>query len=374
MADNSKFYIHSGAQLTSLAVYFLLAAKVQGYCSFNAIIGATALQYIRSNQINDAEANLFYTFNGKRIGTLCDQLNQKQVEVIQNIFHPDEPKPLFNFNNDLSIYVPSMILIGTGCLLSRVGVKVWVLSLTYFGIAYHLIHTHRPKRVDLPLPKRRVVIQPPREGGEEGRAMTPPPVRRGPAVVASPNKSWGALRAQAEQSLTTSFLRFYSGEGKGGCHYTLDNLLFEMDESLAESRHDYIQWLFPLHQPTRTPRLTDGIIEVFTKGDKQGIELQRRQKLAFIRMLHHYGLVFKEDTLTVKKNGVTFDAQKKYLTPGNHNLLRITRILTSLVNLGQPELAKAFHDFLDAFTRDERPDLRPTFERHWHPITAWDAI
>lgn len=48
-----------------------------------------------------------------------------------------------------------------------------------------------------------------------------------------------------------------------------------------------------------------------------------------------------------------------WLTPGNHNFLRITRILSSLATLGLGEHAEAFLHALNAVYRDEAQRVIP---------------
>ena len=106
MIKQSNIYYHAGAQAANLALYFLIAGRVQGYCSSAAVLTATALQYIRSNQINDQQ--------------------------------------------DRYLCKPSMVFVAAGCLFSQTGVKVGGISLVYFATSFEAIHYHRPKRMDLP--------------------------------------------------------------------------------------------------------------------------------------------------------------------------------------------------------------------------------
>ena len=110
-----------------------------------------------------------------------------------------------------------------------------------------------------------------------------------------------------------------------------------------EHTHDYIQWLFPLrkHSPVNpsAPMLNAEVIAAF----------RSRQDLrdAFVRsletMLRFYG--FKLEGLGNEPEvrcSEQFEARaSNWMTPGNHNHLRITRILACLRTLGLSKHAEA---------------------------------
>ncbi len=111
-----------------------------------------------------------------------------------------------------------------------------------------------------------------------------------------------------------------------------------------ESVHDYIQWLFPLRVRSAfnpdAPLLDDETIRAFLAQDT----LRRELLASFAQMLAFYGFVLREDDgRPVVATGPDWETrQREWLHFGNHNLLRITRILTCLGTLGLPEHARAF--------------------------------
>lgn len=177
--DKSTFYLHSGSQLAALAAYFYLASESQGYCSFSFIVAATGLQFIRSNQVNDHKGHLLKKFNGDLISHIFDRLNQKQMQRF------NRPTPLVDFDNEKGIFVPSLALISLGCLMSRTGVKVWTMTMVYFGTAYNMIHQHRPKRIDLPPELKRA-------------SKTKKDLDTSRTIPPSPNKAWEQLRKKVK--------------------------------------------------------------------------------------------------------------------------------------------------------------------------------
>ena len=150
MIKQSNIYYHAGAQVANLALYFLIARKAQGFSSSTAILTATALQYIRSNQINDQQ--------------------------------------------DRYLCKPSMVFVAAGCLFSQTGVKVGGISLVYFATSFEAIHYHRPKRVDLPSFQDRPLHLKPKEATYCAIPIPSPKLER--KTVQSPNQFWDSMVSQ----------------------------------------------------------------------------------------------------------------------------------------------------------------------------------
>jgi hypothetical protein len=117
---------------------------------------------------------------------------------------------------------------------------------------------------------------------------------------------------------------FLAGTGRDGRGRLAADVLGFSDERLEEV-HDYIQWLFPL--PTRSgaqrgaPVLTQAEIDAI-RADPSA---QDTLKKATEQMLRFY------------RN------TRWWLTPFDHNHLRITRIIHSLRLLVGPDEAQRFH-------------------------------
>jgi hypothetical protein len=138
-------------------------------------------------------------------------------------------------------------------------------------------------------------------------------------------------------------VRFYRGDAPDVRGRTLDDILAWDDEQL-ETVHDYIQWLFPLDEPSRfnrdAPLLTAADRLAFRQPTVAG-NLRR----ALDRMLAFYG--FARDRLAANPR-IVRSAQWKERSPewlhaGNHNLLRLTRMIRSLALLGEVDLATALY-------------------------------
>jgi hypothetical protein len=122
-----------------------------------------------------------------------------------------------------------------------------------------------------------------------------------------------------------------------------------------ESVHDYIQWLFPLPEPSgfnfAAPILTRESVQEFRTRP----ELQQTLRLSFLRMLTFYGLeMSSSEPLRVTRRCGFATKAAFWLSAGNHNHLRITRILKCLGLLGLGLEAKALFDCLTDIYADEQ--------------------
>jgi hypothetical protein len=143
---------------------------------------------------------------------------------------------------------------------------------------------------------------------------------------------------------------FYEGSGTDHAGRRLADILAWPDARL-EAVHDYIQWLFPLPEPSPVnplaPVLDAGTIAEFARRQ----ELRARLRASLERMLRFYGLTLREGP-AVERAPDFARAAARWLTPGNHNHLRITRILRCYSLLGRAAEARAFHQALKEIARE----------------------
>jgi hypothetical protein len=141
-------------------------------------------------------------------------------------------------------------------------------------------------------------------------------------------------------SANARIIGFLSGERPDGQGRYQRDLLGWTDEQL-ESVHDFIQWMFPLTEPSPVnpdaPVLDqDTIREIRSRPD-----LQQSLRASAQRMRQFYA------------------GSRHWIVPGNHNHLRITRILKSLRLTGLGPEADSFFDWLTAIYNEERRKSRP---------------
>lgn len=143
--------------------------------------------------------------------------------------------------------------------------------------------------------------------------------------------------------------------------------IWSWDYSELEYVHDYIQWLFPLTDASnfnsKAPILTESDIEQFRASDK----LKGQLLTSFKTMLGFYGLECIENDNSIEiKLSDTFETRKQeWLQWGDHNHLRITRILKSLKLLGLEQYAQAFFRCLEQIYNVERGSIDPRSYQFW---------
>lgn len=152
----------------------------------------------------------------------------------------------------------------------------------------------------------------------------------------------------------TSIIQFYRGTEPNHRGLYLREIQRWSDERL-EAIHDYIQWLFPLPEPsafnTNAPVLSGEVIQEF----RASTDLQANLRVSFLRMMRFYGLeVHLGERITVVRSINLAVTAAGWLSPGNHNHLRITRILRCLTVLGLEPEAKAFLECLAEIYEDEQ--------------------
>lgn len=144
-------------------------------------------------------------------------------------------------------------------------------------------------------------------------------------------------------------IAFYGDGAQDDRGRTLEEIVNWDDERL-EAVHDFIQWLFPLPERSAAnpsaPILEKETIDAF----RESAEMQERLGRAFDRMLRFYGLRWTGERVERADN--FRERTKNWLWPGNHNHLRITRILQSTQLLGLEAESVALFRALNAIYRE----------------------
>ena len=157
-------------------------------------------------------------------------------------------------------------------------------------------------------------------------------------------------------------IAFYSGTGTDNRGRRLDEIWSFSHEEL-EAVHDYIQWLFPLRERSAfnpgAPLLDDETIAQFREDAALRGNLERSLRV----MLDFYGLAIAgHEILRVP----TFGARSRvWLTPHNHNFLRLTRIIKSLSLLGLHDRATRLLACLEGI-----PNISEETRRYWRQAAA----
>lgn len=156
--------------------------------------------------------------------------------------------------------------------------------------------------------------------------------------------------------MANNIIGFYEGREKNQVGMSIDEIR-EMDDKKLEKDHHYIQWIFPdteksLAVPT-SPVLSQLDIDTFWERE----DLQRILIEMFSKMMDFYGLNFYKSSKKefAVEPGKNFEKRaKEWITSRNHNFLRLTRIMRSMVLLGRADLAAALQKCLSDIYEDEK--------------------
>lgn len=166
--------------------------------------------------------------------------------------------------------------------------------------------------------------------------------------------------------MNSAIVDFYLGKIPYKRGYTIDQI-WNWNYEQLEDVHDYIQWLFPLTQPSNfnrnAPILTQSDIEQFHNSDK----LKSRALTSFKTMLQFYGLqcLENDDSLKITPSDTFKERKLEWLNWGDHNHLRITRILTSLRLMGLENYAIAFFQCLENIYHTEKDNIDARSFAYW---------
>ncbi len=162
-------------------------------------------------------------------------------------------------------------------------------------------------------------------------------------------------------------LAFYQGQSPDSEGRMIETI-WSWDIKKLEYTHNYIQWLFPLKEKSRfnwnAPVLNDEVIQAFRTNKQLRTRLIQSLKV----MLRFYGLQCNElgDTeINITKSDEYQERKLNWIDEGNHNYLRITRILTSLKILGLENYAMAFFKCLNQIYLEEGKTIGHVTYAYW---------
>lgn len=162
-------------------------------------------------------------------------------------------------------------------------------------------------------------------------------------------------------------LAFYAGTAPDDRGRSLADVQSMTDDEL-EGVHDYIQWLFPLRERSGAnpwaPVLDEPTIAAFLARP----ELRERLRHSFTRMLAFYGLSMTGGA--VRPNAAFPARSRVWLSPGNHNHLRLTRMIRSLRTLGLEAEAQALFSCLRELYEENASRITPATFRFWREAAS----
>lgn len=165
---------------------------------------------------------------------------------------------------------------------------------------------------------------------------------------------------------------FYDGTGTDHAGRRIETI-WAFDDRQLEAVHDYVQWLFPLPEASRfnpfAPVLTPETAAAFrTRPDFRGRVLR-----SLDRMLSFYGFV--RDGSVIHGGPMPGDPSPHWLSAGNHNHLRLSRIVRFLHHAGLSPEARSLRDRLVALAAERPGRVTADTRRHWQALPpACDQI
>lgn len=158
-------------------------------------------------------------------------------------------------------------------------------------------------------------------------------------------------------------IAFYRDGARDDEGRTLDEILAWPDDEL-EAVHDFIQWLFPLPEQSGANPLAPVLDETTTAFFRTSEKMRERLRNSFQRMLRFYGLAWTDGIIVRAAN---FDARaENWLRPGNHNHLRLTRVLRSMKLLGLETETMALFDALEKINASFPGRITTRTITFWH--------
>jgi hypothetical protein len=152
-----------------------------------------------------------------------------------------------------------------------------------------------------------------------------------------------------ELDTQSPLVRFYAGTAPDAQGRMISDIWAWDDEAL-EDGHDFVQWLFPLPEPSAfvddAPLLTRSDIDAFAADPRLRATLRR----SFERMMDFYGFVVTEGPRVEPAPDFALKSAN-WLRRFDHNYLRFTRILRAMTLLGLRQEALAFLDALEEIHR-----------------------
>jgi hypothetical protein len=134
---------------------------------------------------------------------------------------------------------------------------------------------------------------------------------------------------------------FYRGEAPDYQGRTLQEI-WGWDDRRLEELHDYIQVLFPLAERSQFNYAAPVLDAVTGPRFRSDAVIRENLRRSFLVMLRFYGLRLDETTGEVVEAANFSERAAEWLFPGDHNHLRITRILKCLMRCGLRDEATAF--------------------------------
>jgi len=143
------------------------------------------------------------------------------------------------------------------------------------------------------------------------------------------------------------------------------------DFERLEMHHGYIQWLFPVFEAAGMNFESEPLTKEGAKRIREDETASQRVLKSYRLMLHFYGFRLADERTGLVERGdeADFEAGIDNLNCSGHNWLRISRIITSLGELGFPRYKRPLLTALQAEVQSGKLDRAGTSLRNfWAPL------
>ncbi|GHV09736.1 hypothetical protein FACS189485_22570 [Spirochaetia bacterium] len=159
----------------------------------------------------------------------------------------------------------------------------------------------------------------------------------------------------------SKIIKFYEKCANDNYGRSLDDMQHYNYEQL-ENIHDYIQWMFPLNKKSRVnlsaPVLNDK--DILYIKDSNTIKQNMFASVLVITDFWGIGKEYSENKYCIKNDRV-----KTWLTPMNHNFLRISRVLKSLILFDMKNEAELLFKCFEDINNNGNKEIIGESFLHW---------
>ena len=168
----------------------------------------------------------------------------------------------------------------------------------------------------------------------------------------------------------SALLRFHRGEGRDHRGRSLADIR-AFDTDRLEGTHDFIQWLFPLPEPSGASAQAP----ILSREDRAAFQaepaLREALRASLDVMLRFYGLRREgSGEATAIARGPGYASRSAEWLDRPHNFLRLSRILRSLALLGCAPEARALLACLEGVAAENRGALGSDTLGYWRRAAA----
>ncbi len=179
------------------------------------------------------------------------------------------------------------------------------------------------------------------------------------------SRDFGPTPAAPDLASSTPLFNFYKGAGTDNVGRVFDDIV-AMSDAALDASHDWVQWVFPTDEPSNfneaAPLLTDEDVASIRTHPQACVNYER----AIYRFLLYLGLDQKPLIVGAIGPGENFpDRQPVVWHEFNHNYLRVTRFLRSMVLMGEKERSQKVFKCLMDLAATKQIAMSENTRLHW---------